>query len=111
MPKVNIVAAFTLTRDDGSTQKFNPGVYDLDDDTADHWYVVAHTDQAKHKPAAGTIEFAREEARKRARRKLLDAAMEEEVEKEVQAAEKDHRETVRRRIVAEASRPVQPPAE
>lgn len=53
MPQVRIVKAFTLTRDNGQTEYFDPaltnmdegepGNYELSEEDAEHWYVKAHS--------------------------------------------------------------------
>lgn len=45
MPDVMIEREFNLTHQDGTTELFPPGIYDLDDELANHWYVRAHTKQ------------------------------------------------------------------
>lgn len=104
MKNVQIVKAFTLTHDDGSLERFNPGVYELEDNIAEHWYVVAHSNNpGPFRPAAGTPEYAKEEARKAARRKVLDAAIEEVAEVEAAETMKAENEGHRRRIIKDAN--------
>lgn len=47
MPLVTIVKEFTLTHQDGTPEIIPPGTYDFEPELADHWYVMAHSDQAK----------------------------------------------------------------
>jgi hypothetical protein len=103
MKSVHIVMPFTLTLNDGSQRKFTPGVVELEDDIAEHWYVRAHSQNPPRiPPAAGTPEYAQEQARSAARRRLLDAAAEEAAREEQEKSESEHRETVRRKIVTDA---------
>lgn len=47
MPLVTIIKEFTLTHQDGTPEIIPPGTYDFEPELADHWYVMAHSDQAK----------------------------------------------------------------
>lgn len=47
MPEVIIGKPFTLTHQDGTTERFYPGSYDLPDDLAEHWYVQAHAEKER----------------------------------------------------------------
>lgn len=109
MPRVNIVHAFTLTHSDGKLERFKEGVHEVSDEVASHWYVIAHSDkQGKPVLKPGTPEYAKEAARKNARRKLLDAAVEEAAQEDIDAINEAERTTVRRRIIEDAVKPVQP---
>jgi hypothetical protein len=106
MQRVVIVESFTLTHDDGKLQRFNPGIYELDDHIATHWYVVAHSDRpGPYEPKVGTPEYAKEAARKAARRRLIDAAIEDSVESELADIDAQAHEQRRRTIVKEATKP------
>lgn len=90
MPQVNIVRAFTLTRDPKlladdptipQTKYYPVGVHDMPDYDAEHWYVAHHTDNPPPtEPQPGTQAYAAKEARARARRTLVMAAIEQEAE-------------------------------
>jgi hypothetical protein len=47
MPQVTIVKPFTFLHNDGRLEPIGPGTYDMEPELADHWYVQAHSDQAK----------------------------------------------------------------
>jgi hypothetical protein len=42
MPTIHVVKAFIYQTPDERKQQFNPGIYDVPDDTANHWFVQAH---------------------------------------------------------------------
>ena len=44
MPNVTIVTGFTFQHDDGFKEFIPPGVYELDDDMANHFQVLGHSD-------------------------------------------------------------------
>lgn len=77
MKTVTIVTQFTLTLNDATTRKFAPGVYELEDDIADHFFVRVHSKDAPYiEPLPGTPEGAALAAKRMQRRKILDAAAE-----------------------------------
>lgn len=100
MKRVTIIQAFTLTLDNGSTQRINAGTHEMEDDIADHWYVIAHSDNPGYSPPkVGTPEYAREAAKKIARAKLIEAAVEQAAQEELDKQEAEQKEVVRRRII------------
>lgn len=100
MKQVNIITPFTLTLEGGRQQKFTTGLYELEDELADHWYVRAHSDKAPPpRPPVGTPEYAQQEARKRARRRILDAAIEDAAQDEYKGVDEESRNEVRRRVI------------
>ena len=42
MAKIRVTEAFSFTAPDGTIQHFTPGMREIDDKFADHWYVAAH---------------------------------------------------------------------
>lgn len=90
MPQVNIVKAFTLTRDPKlladdptlpPTRYYPVGVHEMPDHDADHWYTAHHTDDPPvNDPQPGTQAYAAKEARARARRTLVEAAIAQDAE-------------------------------
>ncbi len=46
MQTIQVDKRFVLTQQDGTTREFLPGRHEVDDDTASHWYVQAHSTQA-----------------------------------------------------------------
>lgn len=90
MPEVQIVKAFTLTRDpkllaDDPTippSKYYPvGLHDMPEYDANHWYTAHHTENPPpSEPQPGTQAYAAKEARARARRTLVEAAIAQEAE-------------------------------
>lgn len=87
MPQINVIQPFTLTKNDGSQQKFGIGPHEVPDDIAEHPFVIVHSDKAPpYEPAPGTPEFAKAAAKKMARRRLLkeaaEAIAEEDAEKQ-----------------------------
>ncbi|WCM21365.1 hypothetical protein NDK50_07930 [Paraburkholderia bryophila] len=43
MAKIHVHTAFTLMSDDATTKSFSPGLHEVADDVAEHWYVRLHT--------------------------------------------------------------------
>jgi hypothetical protein len=52
MKRINVVKPFRLTFDDHTTRDFKPGVVEVDEKIADHWYVKAHSEPVTETPAA-----------------------------------------------------------
>ncbi len=56
MPTIHVVKKFILTTKENPPQVYVPGVYEVDDETASHWFVQPHlygyTDNSA--PAVGT---------------------------------------------------------
>jgi hypothetical protein len=50
MKTVIITKGFTLLKDDRTKIPFTPGVYELDDEVAEHWYVLAHSNNPHPRP-------------------------------------------------------------
>ncbi|MBP2155751.1 STY1053 family phage-associated protein [Erwinia rhapontici] len=42
--KIRVHTAFTFNAADGTSQKFEPGEHTVDASTAEHWFVLAHSD-------------------------------------------------------------------
>ena len=43
MAQIKVTAPFRLNLDDGTFREFAPGVHELEDEIADHWYVKANS--------------------------------------------------------------------
>jgi hypothetical protein len=59
MPVVRVVKHFILQHDDGRKVEYIPGNYDVDEETAAHWYFQAHLEGfVEPDPADGTQQYA-----------------------------------------------------
>jgi cbb3-type cytochrome oxidase cytochrome c subunit len=94
MKSINIEKPFTFLHDDGKYQAFAPGMHEVADHIADHWYVQAHTTTPpKVIPKEGTPEYAVWQASRMHRQHIIDAAQE--------LAEDDDAPKIRRRPLKE----------
>ena len=41
--RVNVIAPFTFINQDHTQEKYEPGIYDMDKEKAEHWFVKAHS--------------------------------------------------------------------
>lgn len=106
MKTIRIVKQFVLTHNNMTRQQFAPGVYELEDDIADHPYVLQHSDKPPSRiPQPGSVQAKTEAITKEQRKRLLAAALAEASEDEIKEVMAEQKETVRRRVVTDATRP------
>lgn len=59
MPIITVVKAFTLATEGGGKLHYTPGEYEVDDATAEHWFVQAHlAGFVEPMPEPGTAQYA-----------------------------------------------------
>lgn len=86
MREVKIVNPFVLTHNDGHQTHFAAGVHQMEDDVADHPFVLAHSDEAPEVGLMPGSQAYEETMNARARRRQdKEAAIHQEVEQAKQA--------------------------
>jgi hypothetical protein len=82
--RVILVKACNFTDASGKLMKLEPGDHDLPAEIADHWFILAHTDNPpKSDPPVGTPEYAVMLAKKKAQQKIFEAAIAQQAEHDV----------------------------
>ena len=54
MKKLNVLKAFVLTLEDGTTRAFKTGLQELEAHLHNHWFVKAHSEAVEAAPAVPT---------------------------------------------------------
>jgi len=57
MPKILVKQAFTLQRDNGTTQRFNAGINVVSDADAEHWFLKLHSEPVQEGDAESVAEM------------------------------------------------------
>lgn len=102
---VTVARHFILNRDDGTSQKFEPGRQVMDKKDADHWFTKAHLEEEvltdEEREARRVAEAARAEKEAEAERKATEAA-EAKAAKDAEAEAKKVAEAKAKADAAEA---------
>lgn len=57
MPKFLVKQAFTLQRDNGTTQRFAAGIHNISQPDSEHWFVKVHSEPAQEADAESVSEM------------------------------------------------------
>ena len=57
MPKFLVKQAFTLQRDNGTTQRFAAGIHNISQPDSEHWFVKVHSEPVQEADAESVSEM------------------------------------------------------